>query len=203
MADADRLLGVYQPRGTRVERAPVVVKYVVFLGLTLPAFIVGRWWLTAVCLGVVVGLVRLARTGWRRGLALTRGLGVLLVLLAAFQAVTVSWVSGLVLAGNLLLAIWASRLIVQTTPSSVLIDALAAFVRPARLVGVDPERFALSVAIMLRSIPYLAGEFATIRQAARARGVERRLFGQLTQVVVKAVGYATATGDAMDTRGLG
>jgi len=202
MAESDRLFGTYQPRGTWVERVSVGVKYLAFLVLTLPAFLVRQWWLTAALLIVVVALVAAARLGARRGLGLPRGLVVLFVALAAFQALTASWVAGLVLVGNLLLAVWASRLIVMTTPVAALLDALAALARPACVFGGDPERFALAVAIMLRSVPHLAGEFTAIRQAAKARGVERRLFGQLTQVIVKAVAYGKATGEALDARGL-
>ena len=203
MAEADRLLGHFLPRGAFIEKVPVGVKYVGFLALTLPAFVVRQWWVTAPCLVVAVVLVLTARLGVRHGLGLTRGLAALLVVLAGFQALTGSWLDGLVLAANLLLAIWASRLIVMTTPVPVLLDALCAVARPLRVVGFDGDRFALAVAIMLRSIPYLMGEFTTIRQAAKARGVERRLFGQLTQVVVKAVAYGQATGDALEARGLG
>jgi len=201
VADADRLLGTYRPRGTRVERLPVGVKYAGFLALTLPALIARQWWLTAACLVVVAMLVLAARLGARRGLGLSRGLIVLLVALAGFQAAFGAWLAGLVLAGGLVLAIWASRLVVMTTPVPVLVDALAVVARPLRVVGVDPDRVALAVAIMLRSIPYLMGEFTVIRQAAKARGVERRLFGQLAQVVVRAVAYGQATGDALDARG--
>jgi len=124
------------------------------------------------------------------------------VVLGVFQGFTVSWLDGCVLVANLVLAVWASRLVVATTPVAVLLDALATLARPVRLVGADPQRFALAVAIMVRSVPYLMGAFATVRQAARARGVERRIFGQLTQVIVAAVAYGQATGDALDARGL-
>ena len=203
MAEADRLLGHFLPRGAFIEKVPVGLKYVGFLALTLPAFVVRQWWLTGLCLAVAVVLVLTARLGVRRGLGPGRGLAVLLVVLAGFQALTGAWLDGLVISANLLLAIWASRLIVMTTPVPVLLDALAVAARPLRLVGIDGERVALAVAIMLRSIPYLMGEFTTIRQAAKARGVERRLFGQLTQLVVKSVAYGQATGDALEARGLG
>ena len=203
MSGADRLFGVYQPRGTVIERVPAGWKYLGFLALTLPAFLVRLWWVTVICLVIAGILVLATRLGLRRGLGLPRGVIALLAVLAVFQGITATWLAGFVLIGNLVLAIWASRLIVMTTPTPVLIDALVTVARPLRVIGLSPQRFGLAIAIMLRSIPYLMGEFTTIRQAARARGLERHLFGQITQVVIKAVAYGQTTGDAIAARGLG
>jgi biotin transport system permease protein len=85
----------------------------------------------------------------------------------------------------------------------VLLDAVVAAARPLRWVGLSPERFGLAVSVMLRSVPYLAGAFGDVRDAARARGLERNPMAHLTPVVVRAVGYAQATGDALAARGLG
>ena len=69
--------------------------------------------------------------------------------------------------------------------------------------GADPERFSLTVALMLRSIPYVIGAFADVRDAARARGLERNLLARSLPVVIATVGYARATGEALAARGLG
>ena len=103
--------------------------------------------------------------------------------------------------GNVLLAVLAARLIIVTTRPAVLIDALVS--AADRVPFVDGERFGLSVGVMLRSIPYLMGAFYDVRDAARARGLERHWIARLTPVVVRAVGFAQATGDALAARGLG
>lgn len=203
MADADRLFGVHIPTGSRFEALPVGAKYAILLTLTLPAFIVQRWWLTAACLAIAGLLLAIARVGIRRGWGITTGLGLLMVVLAGYQALIGAWLPGLVLAGNLLLAVWASRLVTMTTPVPDLIDALVRAASPLRLIGLSPDRLGLAAAIMLRSIPVIAGSFAATRQAAQARGITRHLGAQVTQVVVRAVGYAQATGAAMAARGIG
>lgn len=102
-----------------------------------------------------------------------------------------------------LTAIYLSRLLTTTTPGSDLVDALIAGLRPLRVFGVSPERAGLAVAVMLRSIPVLLDTFGEVRQAAMARGRERRWFALVTPVVIRAVGHARATGAALAARGLG
>jgi biotin transport system permease protein len=203
MAKSDRWLGLFQPVGSAIEGWPVGAKYAVLLALTLPTFIVQRWWLTLVALAAVVILLLVARLGVRRGLGLPPGLLILVAVLAGFHAVTDNWLLGLVVVGNLILAIWAARLVTMTTPSPILVDALVALTRPLRRLHFPSERFGLAVLIMVRSIPYLSGALSTARQAAAARGLRGQVGRQVTQVVVGAVGYAQATGDAMTARGLG
>jgi biotin transport system permease protein len=193
------------------------VKYLVLLGVTLPCFLAQRWWLTGAALLVTAALLLAARIPARRALGVTGGLVALIAGLALYQgliqgfwldgargpALGAAAVHGLVLGGNLLVAIWAARLVTMTTPSPVLVDALVRGVGPLRRLGFPAERFGLAVHVMLRSIPYLMGSFASIRQAAAARGLERRVGPQVAQVAVRAVAYAQATGDAMAARGLG
>ena len=56
---------------------------------------------------------------------------------------------------------------------------------------------------MVRSVPMLLDSFDQVRQAARARGQERNLMLLVAPVVVRAVGFAHATGAALAARGLG
>ncbi len=56
---------------------------------------------------------------------------------------------------------------------------------------------------MVRSVPFIAGAFTDVRDAARARGIERNPFVLVTPVIIQTVAYARATGDALAARGLG
>ena len=49
----------------------------------------------------------------------------------------------------------------------------------------------------------LAGSFAEVGDAARARGLERSVRARTIPVVLSAVAYARRTGDALAARGLG
>ena len=195
------LFGGHRPGDSVWHRAGVGWKYLVVLVLTLPALFVQQPWLTASGLVVVAGCLLSCRLPARAVFAIPVVLVVLLVVLAAFQLLVGQPALAFVVPGNVLLAVWAARLVIVTTPASVLVDALIA--AADRVPLVDGERFGLAVGIMLRSIPYLGGAFYDVRDAARARGLERHWVARLTPVVVRAVGFAQATGDALAARGLG
>lgn len=195
------LLGLYVPGDSFWHRCGVWWKYFVVLACTAPALLLQLPIVTAVSLVLSAGVLLTTglprRVSWQTPRALT----VFLAVVVVFQAFLGQFSQGVVVAGNLLAAVYAARLITLTTPPSALIDSL---VSAARLIpGVDAERFGLAVAIMLRSIPFLFGTFADVRDSARARGLERNFFARLTPVVIRAVAFAEATGDALDARGLG
>ena len=97
----------------------------------------------------------------------------------------------------------AATVVTATTPTDVLLDLLARAVRPLRHVGVDPESFGLAVALMLRTIPALGDLFGEVRDAARARGLERSARAQLVPFAIRTVQRARLTGEALTARGIG
>lgn len=201
MRASDALFGSYLPGDSLWHRMPVGWKYLVVLGLTLPALIVQQPWPTGTALVVTVLCLLGTRLPVRATLSVSWGLFGLLAVLAAFQILIDQPALAFVVPGNVLLAVLAARLLITTTRASVLIDALVS--AAGRIPFVDGERFGLSVGIMLRSVPFLTGAFFDVRDAARARGLERHWLARLTPVVVRAVGFAQATGDALAARGLG
>jgi biotin transport system permease protein len=152
---------------------------------------------------VTVLLLLLTGLGWRRCFALFPAVLVMAGLLFAYQLIWGDLRTGAMLVANLILCVYASRLLTLTTPAPVLLDALVAAARPVRLVGGSPEQVGLAAALMVRSIPHLLGSFTDVRNAARARGLERNVFAQVAPVVIGAVAYARATGEALAARGLG
>ncbi|MDQ7994130.1 MAG: CbiQ family ECF transporter T component, partial [Propionicimonas sp.] len=150
-----------------------------------------------------MALLALCGVGLRYAWGIPLGLWLLLGFLAGYQVLVGAPATAVVVSTNLLIAVYASRLLTMTTPGTVLIDALVAALRPLRRLGIDPDRVGLAVAVMLRSIPVLLDSFDQVRQAARARGRERHLAGLVTPVVIRTVGHAQATGAALAARGLG
>ena len=201
MRPAASLFGSYRPGASVWHRAGVGWKYLVVLALTLVTLAVQQPWVTAASLLLTVGCLCATGLPPRETLGVPWSLVVLLAVLAVFQLVVGQPAAALVVPGNVLQAVLAARLIVSTTPAAVLVDAL---VRAAdRVPFVDGERFGLAVGIMLRSVPFLTGAFYDVRDATRARGLERHWVARLSPVVVRAVGFAQATGEALAARGLG
>jgi len=200
---ARALLGVFVPGTTPWHRMPVGVKYLVFLALTVPAVVWGSPAVVIALLACALGLVATTRAPWRLAFAMPAGLVVLFAVLGAFHALGGEPATAVRVVGTALVALYGSRLILLTTPMPALVDALVSAARPLRLVGLDPERFGLAVAILVRSVPFVAASFGEARDAARARGLSRNPFAAITPVVVLAVAYARSTGDALVARGLG
>lgn len=197
------LLGQYVPGDSPVHRMPVGAKYLLVLALTVPPVVVGRPDVTLAFLVATALALAAARLPARMAYRLPMTLVLLLATLCAYHLLMGNPTSAVTVPGAVLVAVLASRLLTMTTPGPVLLDALVAAARPLRVVGVDPERFGLAVALMVRSVPFLLGSFSDVRAAARARGLERNMYAAVAPVVVGAVAYAHATGEALAARGLG
>ncbi|MEO7448260.1 MAG: energy-coupling factor transporter transmembrane protein EcfT [Humibacillus sp.] len=172
---------------------------VLFIG-TVP------WWahspaVLAALLGAVLVVARTAQVPPTRLLRSLRSLAPVLVVLGAFQW----WSIGPAYAARVVLGITtafvAAGLLTATTPVTVLLDAVVRAARPlARWV--DPEVVALTLAVVIRSVPAVVGAFTTVREAARARGLERSPRALLVPTVLQVVSLGRATGEALAARGL-
>jgi len=138
--------------------------------------------------------------------ATLRGLVPVLVgtaVLAAFQWWQQGPAVAIEVSADLLTLVVAAGVVTATTPADRMLDALERAARPLRHVGLRPEILALSVALMLRTVPALVQTGAEVRDAARARGLERNPRALLVPAAVRTVARARSTGEALAARGLG
>lgn len=197
-------LGLYRPGAGFLYRLHLAPKAAVAVIGAAVVVAVREPPLTAVGLCVVlVALLVGAGLRLRQILRMLLPAAPVLVILCVYQVLTQGRVQAFVVVGGIVVCILAARALTLTTPLQDLLDGVARVVQPLRHVGADPERFALALSIMLRSIPYLAGLFVDVRNAARARGLERNPRVAVTPVVLGAVAYAHRTGEALAARGLG
>jgi biotin transport system permease protein len=171
--------------------------------MVISGVIVSAWWFTLSLLAISVILVLLTAVPPRFGLQMSWALILVAVLLVAYQSFTGKPLTGVVIAGNLIMAVYASRMLTISTPESVLIDALISAASFLRVFRVKPEKVGLAISIMIKSIPMLLDLFTGIQQAAMARGRGRNLAAIVTPFVVRTVAYAQETGAALAARGLG
>lgn len=197
------ILAGYVAGDSWLHRTPLVVKFLAVLAAGTASFLLLDWRASAAALAAVVVAWLSVGLGLRRLAASSRVVVPLFAVLFAFQW----WQQGPSTAGrivlNLLLCFVAAGLLTATVPLQDLLEALARLASPFRRFGADPERFALAIAIMVRSIPVLASAFDEVGDAARARGLERSVRARTLPVVLSAVAYARRTGDALAARGLG
>lgn len=203
MSAHDRLFGLYAPGNSLLHRLGIAPKFVLILAVSMVPLVVRDLWVSLGLLGVTVLLLLLTGLGIRRCFVLLPAIVIMAGLLFAYQVIWGDLRTGAMLVANLVLCLYASRVLTLTTPAPVLLDAVVTAAGPVRFVGGNPEQVGLAVALMVRSIPHLLGSFTEVRNAARARGLERNVFAQVAPVVVGAVAYARATGEALAARGLG
>lgn len=197
------LFGLYVPGDSPFHRIGAGPKYLIMIVLTLPAAVLREWRLGLACLAIALGLLAFCRVGLVRAWRLPSMIGVLAAMMLGYHLLSGSPGRGINAVAVFLTAIYVSRLLTTTTPGGELVDALVTGLRPLRVLGLSPERAGLAIAVMLRSIPVLLDTFGQVRQAAMARGRERRWISLVTPVVIRAVGHAQATGAALAARGLG
>lgn len=194
--------GAFRPGISVLHRAPAGAKLAALAVLTTVLVVVRSPAAVLVGAVVVVTLYGLARWTPAVALAQVRPLWWLVLLLVPFQLLTAGWRAALVVVGTLLVAVAAACLVTLTTRVSDLLDALVAVLRPLRSVGVDPDRAGLALALAVRAVPVVGSLAHDVRDARRARGLDRSVRALAVPLVVRSVRHAQRTGEALVARGL-
>ncbi|WP_434994399.1 energy-coupling factor transporter transmembrane component T family protein [Arthrobacter sp. Ld5] len=197
-------IGLYEPGSGFLYRTPLPVKAAASLAC---AGVVLAWRspsVTGVALVLTVGALLLgAHVSPVRILRMLLPAAPVLGVLALYQGWLQGWSAAFGVVGGIIACLLAARALTLTTPTQTMLDGVVRLARPLRVLGAQPERFALALSVMLRSIPYLAGLFVDVREAAKARGLDRSPRIAVTPLVIGAVAYAHRTGEALAARGLG
>lgn len=203
MRSREALLGHAVPGNSWLHRLPAGWTWLLMFVPALVALLAGRWQVSA---GVAVfAAVALLSAGIPPRIALWPGWAftVLVALVVGYQVAWGSLTAAGVVGANLVGCLWLARMLTLTTPVSDLIDAASRAAHPLARIGFPAERFGLAIGLMVRSVPHIMGAFEDVRDAARARGLERNWFARITPVLVLTVAYAERTGEALVARGLG
>ena len=195
------LFTAHVPGTSVVHRMPLWAKLVGVLAVGVLPWVAASVWPLALVTIALAGVVVMTRLPARRLLRSMRGLLPVLVLLLAFQW----WSHDLAYAVRVVLGIVnafvAAGILTATTPVTDLLDGVVRAARPLRRV-VDPEVVALTLGVVVRSVPWVAGSFSSVRESARARGLDRDPRAVVVPTVVHVVAFARSTGEALAARGL-
>jgi biotin transport system permease protein len=107
-----------------------------------------------------------------------------------------------VVTANLLALVLLATLVTLTTRTTALVDTIVRACRPLRLVGVDPERVGLLLALGIRSVAVVVGLAGQVREAQVARGLSASPTAFAVPLVVRSLRHAEALGDALVARGV-
>ncbi len=196
-------VGLYRPGGSLLHRAPAGAKLGMLAAVGTGVVVLRGPWPALGILAVALVALVAARPPWRATAAGLLPIALTAVALGAYQVWQRGPAVGVEVAADLLAVVVAATAVTVTTALDALLDLLVRATGPLRRLGADPESLALAVALMLRTIPALGLLFGEVRDAARARGLERSPRAQLVPFVIRAVGRAQQTGDALAARGIG
>jgi biotin transport system permease protein len=200
---SDLMAGLHQPGDTILHRLPVGTKVLGLAALSLAIVLVRDVGAAPVFLAVTLVLAAVAQVPLRSVWRAARGVLVIAVVASLFQW---WWYGGAKAAEtflDLLSLGLAALALTATTEVNEMVDALARWARPLKVLGVDPDRVALTVALTIGALPGTIALARETRDAARARGLERNPRAYLSPFVVRVVARAHESGDALHARGIG
>lgn len=149
---------------------------------------------------LVILLYPLARISPRIMLLQLKPLLWVLALLFAVQWWMVSWQSGVMVVARLAALMLMAALVTLTTRTSEMIDALGKGLFWLRYLRINPAKVSLALSLALRFIPVLAAIVAEVREAQKARGLDRSLIAIAIPVIVRTLKMADDIAAALEAR---
>ncbi|MFI7643914.1 energy-coupling factor transporter transmembrane component T family protein [Nonomuraea sp. NPDC049400] len=196
------LTGAYVPGASPLHRLPAGVK-LAGLALACTALVLLRSPLALAGAAVAVaGLYVLSGVGVAASWAQVKPVRWFAVALFGMQWVFVDLQGAVSTTLRVVLAVALAGLVTLTTRMSDMLNTLERCLAPARFVGLDPFRVSLLLSLTVRSVPVVAALATRVREAQRARGVERSLRAFAVPLVVSSLRHADALGEALSARGL-
>jgi biotin transport system permease protein len=193
-------LAAYVPGASPVHRLGAGRKAIVLLVACTAIFLVDRAVVAGLVLAGVLGLycvadlpLRLAWEGLRPALPV-------LALLFAVQVWLDHWTVGALVAIRLAALLLLASLLMLTTRSSDLVEAIGRGLAPLAIVGVNPRKVGLAISLALRFIPVLAVITHEVREAQRTRGLEGSMLAVAVPVVVRTLKMADDVAAAIEAR---
>lgn len=197
-----------------MHRCDARVKIVGLLLYSIAVLLPLPWWAVLALSAVPWAVAALARIPVR---ALLAPLVPVLVLAAFAAGFSVFYnpgpagvLDGIVVALRMVALVVASFVVCMTADATDLLRAFAFFMEPLRQLGVPVDDIAFTLALALRFIPLIAGQFREVRLAQRARGADGRGLGPYRRMQVWGAAFAAvfvglfrqadATATAMDAR---
>ncbi|MBO9399876.1 energy-coupling factor transporter transmembrane protein EcfT [Shimia sp. R9_3] len=195
------MLDLYSPGHSPLHRMRPAVKMAALMAGATLLFINQSLVVTAAATLAILALYPLAQLTLKQAFAQIRPLLWIFVLFFAVQW----YFSGLTLAAYVVLRLAAlillASLVTLTTRSSDMIDTMTRALSILRPFGVNPAKVSLAISLALRFIPVLAQIMRDVREAQKARGLERSVIAVAMPMAIRAIKMADDISDAIDSRG--
>lgn len=194
------IAGLYIDGNSALHRAAAGLKVLALVLLGTGVFLIADWPVLSGVLVSVLLLYPVAGFGWRTLWAQIRPILWLLVLFFAVQLWLNDWQAGLVVIFRLAAIVSFAALVTLTTRTSDMLAALERAMQPLARFGVNPEKVSLAFSMVLRFIPVIAQIGHDIRDAQRARGLDKSLLALIVPLIIRTLKMADDVADAIDAR---
>jgi biotin transport system permease protein len=126
-----------------------------------------------------------------------------LAVLCAAQWLTTGATAAAIVVLRLVALIMLATLVTLTTRVSDMVGVIERALLPLARLGIRTDKVSLAISMTLRFIPLLAEVAHQVREAQRARGLERNLLALGLPVLVRALHTAEQVAEALDARSQG
>lgn len=194
-------LGTYVHRSSPVHRLPAGSKVLALVLGGTAIFLVKNLWIILALLVLVVALYRVAQIPTRTMIAQIRPAMWIFIIIFLFQLVTTDVTFASMVVARFILLLLLASLVTLTTPTSKMIDAIERSIVWLRWIGVNPAKVSLALSLALRFIPVVASITSEVREAQKARGLERSIIAVAMPVIIRTLKMADDVSNAIDARG--
>ncbi|PKR52108.1 energy-coupling factor transporter transmembrane component T family protein [Thalassospira povalilytica] len=194
------IAGLYIDGNSVLHRAQAGPKILAMVALGTGVFMVPDWPVVSLVLASVIALYRLSGFGWRVIIAQIRPMAWLLAIFFAVQLWLNDWQAGLLVITRIAAIVMFASLITLTTKTSDMLASLERALRPLKPLGVNPEKVSLAISMVLRFIPVIATVASEIRDAQRARGLDRSILAMIVPLIIRTLKMADDVADAIEAR---
>ncbi|AWK43457.1 energy-coupling factor transporter transmembrane protein EcfT [Photorhabdus laumondii subsp. laumondii] len=193
-------LSGYNPGSSFVHRVSPGFKIISLLILGTLLFVVPRIDLSAAALAGIVLLYLLAKISLKTAWMQLRPALWIFVLIFIVQLFLHHWTAGVLVIVRLISLLLLASLVTLTTRSSDMIDALEKGLGWLYYFGINPGKVSLALSLALRFIPVLASITEEVREAQKARGLDKSVIAIAVPVIVRMLKMADDISAAIEAR---
>jgi biotin transport system permease protein len=194
-------LGLYRAGSSPLHRLSAGAKLAGLVVAAAGSVLLDRPREVSVALVVVMAGYVVAGLSPRLALASLRPLLALAVCIGVLQVIVAGWARAYVVVGMIVALVLLAGLVTLTTRTTELVDVVVRICRPLRLVGVDPQRVGLLLALSIRTVPVVMALAEEVRDAQWARGLSASPRAFAVPLLVRSLRHADALGEALVARG--
>lgn len=196
------------PRAGRLARMPAGPELLLLMAVVLAVSLLpSTWWAAGSAVGVAVAAYAGAGLGdgllgMRRLAGQVRAVRWLMLFTLVSQLILLGPEPAVANTARVTAAIAVAGLLVLTTTTTELLDAIDRGLAPLRRFRVDTERVSLLLTVTIGTVPVLGRLAGDVREAQRARGARPGLRTSVVPFLVVALKHADELGDALTARGV-